>query len=377
MSTENENKTWTPNYKKALWLSRDNYEYIMITDNQYEDVDNLENGENDNPFWVGQFYTAACYTEKGKKYFKDFRDGGDPDSTLALQSTIDKGPVSKAKPKYFYGIIHFDIFEKRDILDQNNKPVVVKSGDNKGNVMQSWQQVEKLKERKALSASPTENTLFWNKKFLSLPVTHFDQLTNGVREAASKLCLCGGHLTPIAYACGSCDNVLLDIEDTDLTLKEVNAFGNKPKRCRACGVSEVPVAIMNCDTCDDPEGHTMHQVIVKVKKQGEGPQTAIKIDSVISVADFKTADGNNICALDENDAPLYDEDLGTFVLDEELDKIAAVTWDFDTANSVPENIEVSYALKLEDGDLGYIKGTESYKPTFGNSKQKQRRRFRR
>lgn len=364
MSDNNENNGWKPRWTNQVRLSRNKHDYIMLTDAEYEDVDGLDNGEV-NPYWVGQFQTVKLANGK----FKQWR-AGDDKSTLTARLGEEDARVSYPKNRYFFNTIHFDVYHKDAVKDKSGNIRVFGGGPNKGQPIMSWQVVEGIRDRKNLAKDPDEDTAFFRKTYLEVGPAHYENLLT-ILDKAKELCHCSGHLDVVNYTCSHCGEELLDMATSDLSVADMNRFGESKHRCMSCSNRDFPVPVVECDSCDNPTPHRFDQVIAKVRKVGTGPQTVIQVDDVISVANFTLDNKEPIIELNEDGSPAIDN--GEFIFTEEIEAVINVPWDFDGGNPVPDDGEVSSFLGLQPGDAGYASMSTGYS---NPKKAVSRRRFR-
>lgn len=365
MENENNSNNWKSRWQDKLNLSKDKHDFIMLTDGNYEDTDKLDNGDT-NPYWVGSFYNV----KNSSGGFRMWRNSNDPDSTLFIRHEADDARVSPPKNQFFFNVVHFDIYHKDVVKDAKGNVIQAKQGPNQGQDLMSWQVVSNVRDRKQLAKSPDEDTAFFRKKYLQVGPTHYDNLLTIIDKARS-LCHCSGHLAIANYKCEHCGAALLDMDSSDLTVEDVNRYGDGIKRCPHCRQRGYPVPVLECDSCDTPSPHRFDQVVAKVRKTGTGPQTVIQVDDIISALEFRLDDKSPIVELDDEDNPIIED--GHFMLIEGLETIAAASWDFDGGNPAPSNGEVSTFLGLNPGDEGYSTEASSYsKP----KREVAKRRFR-
>ena len=364
-NNNNESTSWTPRWTNQIRLNHNKHDYIMLTDAFYEDTENLDNGEA-NPYWVGQFQSVKLANGR----FKSWR-AGDKDSTLSIR--LDEGDtrISYPKNRFFFNTVHFDVYHKDPVKDAKGNIRVFKGGPNKGQPIVSWQVVEGIRDRKALAKSPDEDTAFFRKTYIEVGPAHYENLLT-ILDKAKELCHCGGHLDVVNYNCSSCGHELLDMDNSDLSVADLNRFGESKHRCNNCSNRDFPVPVVECDTCEDPTPHRFDQVVAKLKKVGTGPQTVIQVDDVISVAAFALDNKQPLVEIDEDGNPVIEN--GEFIFSEDLETVMNVQWDFDAGNPTPSNGEVSSFLGLQPGDAGYEAEQVGYSSTKKTNVS--RRRFR-
>ena len=366
MSEETEtNNSWKSSWRDALKLSHKKYDYIMLTDANYEDDKHYDNGE-ENPYWVGQFHSVKL----ANGMYRSWRATDDDNSTLNLRLDAQDPRVSYPKNRFFFNIVHFDIYRKDVVKDANQNVVIAKNGPNAGQPYKAFQPVTSIKGRKALAKNPDEDTVFMRKKYLEVGPAHYDNLLQ-IIDKAKEICMCGGSLSIQNYSCENCGVDLLDMDDSDLTTEDVMRFEDGPKRCRDCRHKGFPVPVLECDSCEDSRPHRFDQVVAKVKKTGSGPQTVITVDDVISAKEFLLENKEHIVEMDDDNEPILED--GQFLYTEDLETISTAYWNFDRGNPAPSNGEVSSFLGLTPDEDGY--STESTQ--YGTKKKAvNRRRFR-
>lgn len=364
-----ENTLWKTSWRDRLNLSRDDYDYILITNANYEDRENLDNGDQ-NPYWVGSFFRVTASNS-----FRMWRyDTDKPDGSLVLRFEDGDQRVQKPGNQYFFNCVHFDVYQKQEVRDKNGKIIIQSKGDNAGNPYKAWRPVTNIRERKRLAkAGASDEVSFFRKKYLQVGPAHYENLLTIIDKAAER-CTCSGKLETIGYKCSHCDHVLLDIDDCDLSQADVNRYGDAKKKCRNCGVVDYPTATLECDSCDEPTALRFDQVVAKVRKQGTGTATKIEVSEIIPLPAFCTADNEAVVEFTEDGDPVMEGD--SFLLTEDLEYVAHAAFDFDTANAAPGDGEVSRFLHLQPGDVGYSDTHSDYPPRKPGGPSKSRRRFR-
>ena len=367
MENENEkSSSWKSRWQENLKLSRDKHDYIMLTNADYVDEENLDNGDT-NPYFVGSFYNVKNATGA----FRQWRNTNDAESTLFIRCAegdprLGNGP----KNQYFFNIIHFDVYKKQEVKDRKGNVIIASRGPNQGQPLQSWQPVNNIRDRKNACKSPDEDTAFFRKKYLQVGPTHYDNLLT-ILDKARELCHCSGRLDIANYECEHCGAHMLDMDSSDLTIEDVNRFGDGVKRCGSCRQRGFPIPVLECDSCDTPTPHRFDQVVAKVKKSGQGPQTVIQVDDVISALEFRLDTKQGIVEVDDEGTAVTED--GHFMLIEDLEYLNGITWDFDAGNPAPGNGEASAFLGLTPEEEGYSNEVSAYSKT---KKAVSRRRFR-
>ena len=365
MSFENnESPAWKSRWSQELKLSAKS-EYVLITDGSYDDNCNLFNGGKDLPFWVGGFHSAN--TPSG---FRQYRMSEDPNHTINQRiKSGDERIDAEPKPYVFVNVVHFDIYQLETLKDKDGKVLVSKYGDNAGEDLKGYKVVESIKARKKLANEPDESTSFYRKRFLKLTVNQHSAIWDEIHKMKSK-CLCGGKLTPLAYSCPECEEIM--VTDENLKVSELTNWGDNERRCPHCRVSVLPVPIVECSKCEEPRPYGFDQIVVELTKTGSGLQTKVKVESVTTLDDFRLHNGEAIIEQDADGKPIIED--GRFIYTEEIEYLADNAYDFDSGNPVVESSKVSDDFNLNPGDAGYVAGSMAYGTK--KSVQPQRRRWR-
>jgi hypothetical protein len=353
--SNDEQKAWKSKYTNNLKLTT-KVEYVLFTDGSYDDVDNLL-GKNDKdlPYWLGAFY--SCNSAKGYRAYRA-PELSDREHTINKRIAMgdDRFGKGEAKVKVFCNVIHFDIFHKELMKDRNTGKVLLsKYGDNAGEEMKRFEVVESIKARKRLVANPDEDTSFFRKKYIEFTSKQHSDVTEKLLSMSNQ-CHCGGSLQPLAYACPSCDEVM--VSDEDLKISELNTYGESERRCQHCRTSVNPIPIVECSKCEDPRPYMFNEVVVGIKKTGTGLQTKVEIESITKITDFRLDNGDPIIELDESGEGITEDDK--FMLIEDVEYLAAHPFDFNEGKPVATSGQVSDDLALKQGDVGYAAGFTPY-----------------
>lgn len=346
----NEPKAWKSKWTQELKLSPKS-EYVLFTDGSYDDEYGLLNGGKDLPFWVGGFHSAN--TPSG---YRQYRMSEDPNHTINQRIKGGDERIDEDPKAYVYvNAIHFDVYHLETLKDKNGKVLISKYGDNAGEELKGYKVVESVKARKRLANQPDEETCFYRKRYVKLTVNQHGVIWDAIHKMKSK-CMCGGKLTPLAYSCPECEEIM--ITDENLQVSELTTWGDNERRCPHCRVSVLPMPIVECSKCEDPRPYGFDQVVVELTKTGTGLQTKVNVESVTKLDDFRLHNGAAVIELDDSDNPIIED--GRFIYTEDIEYLADHPYDFDNGNPTPESSKVSEDLKLSPGDLGYVAGSVAY-----------------
>jgi hypothetical protein len=248
-------------------------------------------------------------------------------------------------------VVHLDLFRREEVMDKNGLAMKYRHGKLKGETVYRWVPVKSVREKKDIIKSKDfDGCTFFRKKFMELPFSHFEALKEVGRQAAST-CACGGTLTPAVYVCEECEDILLDVEDSDLSEAEVKRFGDNTVRCGACGHVGYPSSESICDSCDEPRKMEFWQVAAQITKIREGQWPTIRVLKVVPITEFQHPDGEYAAYIDDDDK---------VVLEDDLKKLAEVQFDLEEYKSPRDNSHYSELLELREGDIGFSAGATDY-----------------
>jgi hypothetical protein len=262
------------------------------------------------------------------------------------------------QPKTFYSIncLHLSIFEKVHIEDKDGKLLYygeTTKFHKEGDPICGWEEVTGRKSRKAaiadldtlLDDEDIGGIKLAQKRYLILGSGHMMNLED-IEKVVGKSCFCGGHLEVVAFMCPKCGEVLVDVEDADMDAEAVDAYEEERHRCGACGHIGLPEVETVCDECQDPDPLTIFDVVLKLRKKGEGAQTVIDCEGFVPIAEYEFPNGEMLTELDADGEPQFEED-GTPVWSERVKKMAENQFDFD--NSVHKPMTNDELKELLDG----------------------------
>ncbi len=342
---------WNAKWSDELKLKEGETAWVMLTPGDYP----AEGG--DRASWLGLPMYKVQYVNKwGNDSWGYFQGQKNGDCTLEARASCGDSRVTAPRyadepNRFWMNVVHLDLFKCEDVLDKNGEPLRYKGGKLKGQVIKRWVSVKSIREKKdIIKSGDFDDCRFFMKKFMELPMSHFEAL-KGIARVARTMCECGGSLTPAVYTCTACEGVLLDVEDTDLSESEVAKFGDNEIRCTPCGHHGYPEAHSICDTCDDPVPRTPWAVAAQITKVREGNYPTLRVLKVQSLTDFQLPSGEYAASPDDD---------GGFVLDEDLQKLADAQYDLTEYAAAKPNSFYSDLLGLREGDLGFDSDSKSY-----------------
>ena len=213
------------------------------------------------------------------------KDGGDPRVTT--------------RDKFALNVLHLSIYKKEAQKDKDGK-FITYSEDGKdhrrGDSVMGWNEVTGRKDRKDIMANPAAaiaagDVSLFRRKYLDLGRNHLEALM-AVDALASKLCFCGGSLAPTAFHCEGCDELLCDVENSNMTAKQVNEYSDSRQRCASCGHLGFTKIITICDSCEEASPMSVFDVVAYVRKHGENTASTIMVEKIVPLTEFVLADDN-------------------------------------------------------------------------------------
>jgi hypothetical protein len=334
---------WATKWSDELKIDKDGSATIQLTPAKYNiDGDVM-------PYFTAPMFQIQFQNRNGNTSWAWLRSSG-PDCTL--QKLADSSHPAVKAPRYgdnnrFYvNVIHYSVFG-RTAVERNGEVVRYSEGKLKGQPVYRWDEAKTFRDRKQLVSSGKDDVCFYRKKFLELPATQF-KVIQEISRKARGICKCGGNLFPSIFTCSGCEEVLLNIEDTDKTDVEISQFADQDTRCRHCGVVDFPVAQYDCDRCQNPVPLEYYEVVAKVKKiAGSNGFPTLVLDSVVPVSEFVL----------ENKEPVLDPE-GRY--DDDLNKLISAQYDFEAYTAPKSAAEISEMLGLREGDIGFASNAKRY-----------------
>lgn len=273
--------------------------------------------------------------------------------TAILRADSGDARVEKAKEKFFFDVVVFDLF-KRVHSEKKGVKQFWKKGPKEGEPIYEYHLVDSVAERRKLQKNidnlvASGEVITAKKMYLQIGTGHFDSLADISIQCKNK-CQCGGPLTPIEYVCSDCGHVLDCLDETTKTFEDFKALEGATIRCSECGHTNRPLVNKECEDCDDPRPLGLDRVVCTIKLQGEGTSSSIVLQRMDPVGDFTDIANQPIVEFDDNDEVLEVDGMPVFV--EGLDAAVNAHWDYDQMMEIPDH-ELSEFLGLSEGDVGY------------------------
>lgn len=104
-----------------------------------------------------------------------------------------------------------------------------------------------------------------------------------------------GHIEIVQLICPITDEILLDVDDGEFNEEEIAEFLDKGMFSEAAGRKVFPIEITECDNCEEGARATLYDVVVFLKKSGEGTNSAVSMktkkgDGWVWLKDYVLAD---------------------------------------------------------------------------------------
>ena len=85
---------------------------------------------------------------------------------------------------------------------------------------------------------------------------------------------------------------MLDVDQSNLDVKEINSFGSNRQRCQQCGFHGFPKVEAICDSCPTAEPLSVFDVVAYVRKAGTGTNSTIVVEKIVPLTEFTLPDGS-------------------------------------------------------------------------------------
>lgn len=344
---------WRGNWMDRLDIPKSHAVPVLLTPGEYPLVgfEREELATDEDPDPTAHYHTQRAHSVKpSQKEFYSSRcnlDAGDEDCLLCYLAEKGDRRVS-SRYLYSFNCIEFGLFQRVPKRDKKGK-IVLAERDTKsykrGEPILVWEAVTKPRDVKEVMAdlddllklgeeNEEEGVVLARKRYIEVGKGHRENIVE-IDNEASKMCRCGGNLSPVEFGCEACDHEIAHVIEDNLGPEEAASFAESRQRCPACGHVGLPIVRTECDSCDDPRPLSAFDVVAYLKKKGTGPSTRIEIEKVVPLDAFDLLDGSSPIEWDEDtDEPIEDEE-GNWVMSEyqSLAKLAGSQWNFDNVHT--------------------------------------------
>jgi len=329
---------------------------ILLTSGEYEDIRPREIEENGGTpphkhYAVYKFHTLkqgdAIRTGKCRGGY----EGNLP--CLACQQKAEGDNRVATKDQYSLNILHLAPHVREQLKDKKGQPQRYdKDGEHhkRGDPIMVWREANSPKQLKEIRASAEEmleagELCLYRKKFIQVGFGHLEHVMQ-IDELASKRCLCGGELSPVAFHCRKCKEELLLVEETELTVEEIARYDQERQRCPSCGHFDFTERTVICNNCDAAQPMSIFDVVAFVRRSGEGTNSTVVCEKIVPVTEFELLDGSLLLETDEDGNPMMEAD-DEWAWREEVKK-SRTQFDFEQVHRPQDNEFVAAFLKVEN-----------------------------
>lgn len=102
-----------------------------------------------------------------------------------------------------------------------------------------------------------------------------DALKSFLSDISRKCRNCGGDLRVVAFGCPSCGEVLVTVDDSSMSDKELVIYNQTVHECPACKTVDLPDRYFECSDCNNGAPMEMYDVEFEVKRIGSGLKTQV------------------------------------------------------------------------------------------------------
>ncbi len=361
---------WKGSWRDRYDIPKAEEEDILLTRAAYENPEDVD--EKTGEKGLAHFHTCQMHglklKPKGPGSYLTARcniDAGQEDC-LACKCQAEGDRRVTLKPTFSFNIIHFGLYE-RVPLERDGRVVKHEDGENRGKPIMVWDLVDKPSDRKRIMADLDRyirdgDVRLFQKKYIELGKGHRDEISE-IEAQASKFCRCGGDLTPIAFFCEKCEECLADVEDDDMSRKEIAAFAESRERCKKCGHVGLPVPQNTCNSCKHPEALTAFDVVASIRKEGEGTGSHVVIKKITPIDQYQMPDGGYLIEFEKSGKDYIPkvDDNGQWIFVEDMDirKAAESQWDFEKVHEPKEHGFIADKLQVRN-PFGSTSGKGKY-----------------
>lgn len=190
--------------------------------------------------------------------------------------TKNTGATVSLRHMRVFNAIHLEWYHWVPVFDENDRPVVYKNGEHKGEQITEKQPCT---GRRCTLCKDQYEKVFGKKVHWSLSPMHFNALCGYVKEIEKDCGNCGGRgtLSRVGFECSKCSAVLANLTNDDLSIQDEEKFASAVHKCVKCGNEDLPVDIIDCSECNDPEKQSVFNVDLSIKRHGQNTQSTIQI----------------------------------------------------------------------------------------------------
>lgn len=177
--------------------------------------------------------------------------------------------------KHAFNGIHLAWYHITQATDKNGNLLTYKGGPKKGEPIMDYIECE---GRRCKLCKKRVDKVFGKKVHWSIGSGHLNDLAGFVDEIERDCVNCGtGRLEEVSYECPNCAELFIDLETTDMDDRAIASYVAHKRECPSCNTVDYPMRQLECSKCQDPQGTSIFDCTLEIKRQGEGTQSAIQI----------------------------------------------------------------------------------------------------
>lgn len=175
-----------------------------------------------------------------------------------------------------FNAIHLAYYHLKPVFDKDNKPIMRKAREGQ-EARQAMEKVE-CEGRRCKHCKEGLEKVFGKKVHWSVGTGHLGDLGGVVDEIGRDCKECGqsGSLYVVSYECSKCGDMVIDMDNTDLTDEQIDNAAAQKHRC-SCGHNDFMLRQHECENCQDPEPLSIFDCDIEIKRSGEGTQSTVQI----------------------------------------------------------------------------------------------------
>lgn len=300
-----QSKGWRGGFRDRLDLPKEEATPILLMRAEYEDTrpDQIRSNGGTPP--IKSYFPHIVHSLKlaasGPGSYRELPCAGNDCVCCYAKDGGDARVTTRTK--FAMNVLHLSLYRKEQLKDKNGQALRYdRDGEHHraGDPVMGWTEVVGRKDKKQIENNidaelRSGNVTMYRRKYVDVGSGHLENLML-IAEMAAKRCFCGGNLAPTAFHCEKCDECLCDVENSNLTPKQVNEFAMSRQRCGACGHNGLSKIITICDSCDEPSPMSVFDVVAYVRKHGEGTNSTVICEKIVPLTEFQLANGDYLIA---------------------------------------------------------------------------------
>ena len=202
------------------------------------------------------FYRYRRHWYPKEKKFMPCSAGKDPDFAAepCVGCTLELPP----QDVYAYTVIHLDWYH---LVPWEKEGKIQMNPHTQKPFMRTYQ----CEGRGCKMCLSDAEKVFGRRGHISFSYTQKTLLDKRATSTLTNFCKCGNELDLIGLVCPRCEGTMLDVENTELSDKEIKDMRRDGGMCANCKRTMRPLDIFDCD-CGDPQQVSIYDVDVEISK---------------------------------------------------------------------------------------------------------------